>query len=345
MATQKVREDPDTQERPIAKQRRSVRNLRIAAFATVIVLIAVAAVAFGLGRSENRGQSLQGVTPSIAPSILGSAGSMVDLTTHQVTPLPDNIQDAGSYFVVSPDHTKIAFGTCCSSNDPLYVANIDGTGIRRVTPAGADGYGAQWSPDGSMILYQQRDDTTSKLGNLFLVDVATRRQTQLTNFDQSKGWGWWFTFPSFRPDGRYVLYQLPRGGVGLNNAAWDLWMVPVDGRTPSLAARDAGWGALAYGKATARRDFAYLAPMNVSDLSGGGLWLTSWDLRSVEPREMVQGGGHLSWLRWSPDGTRISYSDGGSVYVLNIGTGETTKVAEGDKAEWFDDHTLVIGYG
>ncbi len=46
-----------------------------------------------------------------------------------------------------------------------------------------------------------------------------------------------------------------------------------------------------------------------------------------------------------PNGTRISYTDSGSVYVLSVKTGETRKVAVGHDAEWFDDHTLVIGYG
>jgi len=279
---------------------------------------------------------------SIPSPALGPAGSMVDLNTHKVTPLPDSIRSAGaSYYAVSPDHTKIAFSTCCTANDPLYVANIDGTGIRVLTPAGRNAYGAQWSPDGSRIVYQQTDDT-KKLGNLFLVDVATGRQRQLTHFDQSRGWNWWFTYPSFAVTGNYILYQLPTNKAG--NTTWNLWIVPITGGQPTLAARNAGWGGMAYTTASIRRDYAYLAPMNASDFSGGGLWLDSWDLRSVRPREMVKGG-HLSWPRWSPDGTRISYSDGGSVYVLNVTTGETTKVARGSNAEWFDDHTLIIGFG
>ena len=55
--------------------------------------------------------------------------------------------------------------------------------------------------------------------------------------------------------------------------------------------------------------------------------------------------GHLKWLRWSPDGTRISYSDGGSIYVLDVATGSATRVADGGNAEWFDDHTLIVGTG
>ncbi len=50
------------------------------------------------------------------------------------------------------------------------------------------------------------------------------------------------------------------------------------------------------------------------------------------------------WLRWSPDSTRISYSNGDGIYVLTVATGSTKKVAEGGgNTEWVDDHTLVVG--
>ncbi len=55
---------------------------------------------------------------------------------------------------------------------------------------------------------------------------------RLTDFDQTKKFGWWFTFPSFSSDGGSVLYQLPRSNS--KDAAWDLWSVPVGGGTPAL---------------------------------------------------------------------------------------------------------------
>ena len=35
--------------------------------------------------------------------------------------------------------------------------------------------------------------------------------------------------------------------------------------------------------------------------------------------------------------------EGGSTYVLDVATRSATKVAEGGNAEWFDDHTLIVG--
>ena len=51
--------------------------------------------------------------------------------------------------------------------------------------------------------------------------------------------------------------------------------------------------------------------------------------------------------RFSPDGRRIVYGNvaqgrHGATYVLDVRTGETSKVADGVWAEWLDDHTLIV---
>jgi Tol biopolymer transport system component len=48
--------------------------------------------------------------------------------------------------------------------------------------------------------------------------------------------------------------------------------------------------------------------------------------------------------RWSHDGTRIAFNDGsGSVYVVDVRTGEQTLVVESDHLPaWVDDDTLSL---
>jgi Tol biopolymer transport system component len=216
------------------------------------------------------------------------------------------------------------------------VANLDGTQARRVSAAGSSGFGEQWSPDGSLLVYQQQPDgSTSHLGNLFVQNMSTGQRTRVTNLDQSKNWGWWFLFPSFSPDGRSVLYQAPRGHSNDNNRLWDLWSVPVTGGKPTLVQRNAGWGAYS----PDGKSLAYLSPMR-SDFTGAGVWITS--LQGGTPRALVRGG-QLRWLRWSPDGTRIAYSNGDAIYTVDPATGKTKKVANGGaQPQWIDDHTLVF---
>ena len=336
MATQKVRRDPGALERQVARQRKAARNRRVGAFATVVVLIAVTGAAFALTRSDT--QPVPAHSTSIPPSISSANGAMVDINTGAITPLPASIATSGTYYAVSPDHTTVAYNACCAARGPVMAAHLDGTGVRPLTAPGWDTYGAQWSPDGSMLVYQQRHDSTYQLGNLFVLDVRTGQRRQLTHFDQTQSWGWWFVYPSFASDGRSVLFHLPRGNLpkDLINRTWDLWSVPVAGGTPTLVQRNAGWG----GYSPDGKWLAYLSPVNGHDFAGRGLWIKS--VQGGTPRALVRGG-HLVWLRWSPDGTRISYSNAGSIYVVTVATGSVTKVAEGGHAEWFDDHTLIVG--
>jgi Tol biopolymer transport system component len=335
MATEKVRQEPGALDRQVTKQHKAAKNRRIGAFAAVLVLVAAAIGVYAFSRGAT--QEVPANHGSTATSIpVATGGSMVDLDTGRVTALPTSIFTWAAYYAVSPDHTKVVYSTCCQHPAPLYVANIDGTGVRRISARGQDAFGAQWSPDGTMVVYQQRDASTSRLGNLVVQKVATGERTLITNFDQTRGWGWWFTYPSFAPDGRSILFQLPRGE---SNTSWDLWSVPVTGGKPTLVLRNAGWGAYS----PDGTKLAYLSPINEATFTGQKLWITN--VLGGTPRAMVTNG-DIRWLRWSPDGTRVSYADRAGLHVLDVATGSATTISEGVvTAEWLDDHTLVIGSG
>jgi Tol biopolymer transport system component len=328
MATQKVRQDPGALDRQFTKQRKAARNRRLSVFATVLVLVAGTVAAYALTHSDTPGIPAHGGTTSIPHA----DGSMLDLRTGDVTPLPTSIAASGNYYAVSPDHTTVAFSACCTQATPINVANVDGTDVRQMSAAGGVAYAAQWSPDGSMLVYQQRDGSTDHLGNLFVQNVATGQQTQVTNFDQTQSWSSWATLASFAPDGRSILFQLPRGDHP-NHPIEDLWSIPVTGGTQTLVRRNASSG----GYSPDGKSLAYVSPVGAQD----ALSITS--VSGGTPRVLVRQGS-IGWLRWSPDGTRISYTDGGSIYVLNVATGSETKVAEGGHAEWFDDNTLIVAY-
>jgi len=327
MATQKVDQEPGARERQVVRQRRADRNRRVAAVVTVAVFVAIAAVAFALVRSD---RSVPTTPPSHIP-IPQANGAMVDLGTGKTTPLPADIATSGDYFAVSPNHTMVAYSACCSTYSPLFTANIDGTHVSQVSPSGEDALAAQWSPDGSMLVYQQRPNNGEYLGNLFVLNAATGQRTRITSVDQTHQWGYWAMLPSFSANGKTILFQLPRGHIAPdNNRSEDLWSVPISGGKQTLVRHNAGSGSYS-------PDGRWLAYVGSQ---GNQLWLTS--LQGGTPRPLAQG--DLGWLRWSPDSTRISYSDGGSIYVLNVDTGSARKVAEGGNSEWFDSNTLVVAH-
>jgi tricorn protease-like protein len=46
--------------------------------------------------------------------------------------------------------------------------------------------------------------------------------------------------------------------------------------------------------------------------------------------------------KMSPDGSKIAYQDGDSIYVVDVSTGESSEVALGRMAAWLDDDTLIV---
>ena len=272
-----------------------------------------------------------------SPSPSRGMPAFVDLRTGEITPLPDSLlaanypYEAIPFYRASPNGTKLVFDKCCSSPVPTFIANVDGTAVQRVTPAGVDAVGASWSPDGSMLVYQGRYGTT---GNLFVVDLNTGEVRQITHLSPLKT-DWWFMWPSFAHDGSTLLFHMPRRHIGPSGQVWDLWSVPVSGGEPVLVRRNAAFGTYSPDGGA----LAYLSPMS-SDATGDALLLV--DAGGGDPRALVEREG-LWWPTWSPDGTMIAYAVGtDEIHVVDVATGQSTKVAEGGTAEWLDDHTLIV---
>jgi len=118
-----------------------------------------------------------------------------------------------------------------------------------------------------------------------------------------------------------------------NDPIEDLWSVSVTGGTPTLVRRNAGDGVYS-------SDGKWLAYTVFPKGGGNGtLWITG--AHGGTPRALASG--DVGWLRWSPDGTRLSYDNNGGVYVADVAAGTTTQVANGDQAEWLDNDTLTVG--
>lgn len=258
---------------------------------------------------------------------------LLDLATGETTPLPESLAE-GAIYVASPDGTKLAY-----TRQPyvaggfLEIANLDGTDVRTIDPS--DGHaisdGARWSPDGTTLVYQENAGIDS-LGNLFVQDLASGDRTQLTDFDLTMAYWFWIS-ASFSPDGQSVIFHLPRGSS--HATRWDAWSVPVTGGEPKLMLRNATFPLyLPDGE-----QIAFLVPTPSS--FGDAIAIVAAD-GSVPPRTLVDAGVEIWWPTISPDGTRMAYTADGSIHVVDISTGVTSEVAEGEQAEWLDDDTLVV---
>jgi dipeptidyl aminopeptidase/acylaminoacyl peptidase len=337
MTTKQVEPDVDMWREQEKLHRRSSRNKRIGTFAVAATLGLVAVVLVVISRNgPSTGGPAGGPDPmrEADPSPVQGAAELLyllDLETGEATALPETIV-GGSLYYTSPDRTMFVINHCCGTPNPISVANVDGTGVRQITPDGIDGFGARWSPDGSMLVYQQREGWGNAIGNIFVIDVATGEATQVTDLDPAS-YGAWSMHPSFSPDGQTIVFHVPRGPEDGSRMRWDVWSVPVAGGDPALVVRNAASGVYAPDGET----LAYVVPS--SDSSPARLMLANAD--GSDPRVLVEGDG-IEWPRWSPDGTRIAYSDNDGDHIIDVATGETSTVAAGGVLDWFGDDTLLI---
>jgi Tol biopolymer transport system component len=340
MVRAETRPVPDAWEEQQRRQRRIARNRRIGAI-SLATAIAVMAVFLVLSQSDvtDRGKEANKVAgpPGVIPSEPGIY--LFDLETKVSTRVGSFVHRPA--FAVSPDGTTIAYqGTDATGHDVVYVANVDGTNARALEDTAVVGAPGprlmRFSPDGTRIVYQE----AKWPGDLFLVDVATGiLETQLTHFDPIRSGG--VGPPTFSPDGETVLFSWPSQS---SPDQWDLWAVPVSGGEPRQLIRDAVGGHLS----PDGQRIVYFT-FSPEDPFEGNMWLADADGTNARP--LVRGDLQIPSARWSPDGTKIAYAEWGDrdsrsrggTFVLDLTTGETSKVLDGSyHAEWVDGHTWIV---
>ena len=115
----------------------------------------------------------------------------------------------------SPDGKQIVFMSPRPLTPQLYTMNVDGTGLRLLTPvvAGKRSYrtGADWSPAGDEIAFQQQNGDFQ----VWTIGVKDRVMTQLTNEGENED-------PSWAPDGRHLAITRRLGAIGDPRSIWIL---------------------------------------------------------------------------------------------------------------------------
>jgi Helix-turn-helix domain/WD40-like Beta Propeller Repeat len=102
----------------------------------------------------------------------------------------------------SPDGTRIAFDSDREEQRAVFVADVDGTNVRRVS---GDGFAAfpSWAPDGKTLAFVRAQPDHPGVWNLWMVDLESGHLRQLTAHGTGQLWGGsWF------PDGRRIAYSL-----------------------------------------------------------------------------------------------------------------------------------------
>jgi Tol biopolymer transport system component len=282
---------------------------------------------------------------------------LIDLSTREMTPLSDAIVQRlvqGTRFhrfrrfAAAPDGTRLAFvGRDADRKTQIFVANIDGTGIRQLTHGPHRATSPAWSPDGRQVAFETVRD--GDVRDLFVVDVRTGDVRQVTREGFTHAHPRCCALePHFTPDGSSILFSGGKDTLPLTR------VVPSEGGaselifSPTGGLHDVGGASISpdgklvtfLGSGFPDRDKpdVHCGPCRmVATVEGDELG----DIRIVPGWVGTPAG------TWSPDSTRIVSSDAehwppNRIVVVDVITGEATAVADGRTAIWLDDNTLLV---
>ncbi|MEO8521431.1 MAG: helix-turn-helix domain-containing protein [Acidobacteriota bacterium] len=187
----------------------------------------------------------------------------------------------------SPDGDRIAFDSDRDGERGVYVADADGTNVRRIS---GDGFAAipSWSPDGKTIAFVRGEDGHPKVWNLWTTDIESGQTRRLTSYRVGAPWGGsWF------PDGRRLAYSHETELVvlDLESGKRRVFRSPVAGRlvrTPAVSP-------------DGRRV--------MFQVSRDGAWLL--DLPEGSMRKVLSDPSAEEYT-WAPDGRRVAYHSRGT---------------------------------
>jgi hypothetical protein len=187
----------------------------------------------------------------------------------------------------SPDGTLIAFDSDRDGERGVYLADVDGQNVRRIS---GEGFAAipTWSPDGKTLAFVRAEPDRPKVWNLWTADVASGRARRLTSYRVGAPWGGsWF------PDGRRIAYSHETNLVvlDLETGKQRVFNSPIGGRlvrTPAVSPDGKRVMFQVY------RDGAWLL-----ELADGSMRKVLSDPTAEE-------------YTWAPDGQRVAYHSRGA---------------------------------
>ena len=114
---------------------------------------------------------------------------------------------------VSPDGTMISFTCYSDEGGALFDANIDGSGLRQLTPFSAQvGNKSDWSPDSQRIMFISTpgEGTPQAQVNTFTIARDGTDLRAITNFPPggTRAFG-----NSYSPDGQWISVRIEQGGL------------------------------------------------------------------------------------------------------------------------------------
>ena len=235
---------------------------------------------------------------------------------------------------ISPDGTMIAFSSNRLDDDfEVFVMDIDGSNVTRITDSpGIDGHPA-WSPDGTRLAFRSERNGNS---DIFVVDLASGALTQITDDPELDA------APDWSPDGTRIAFQ------GVVDGFRQLFIIGADGsglrRLTESQANDT--------RPTWSPDGAFIA---FESNRGGNNDLFAISVATGAITRLTDSAASDEAPDWSPDGSEVVFESDRNgdrdIFALEIDvTGEVLTPAPDDLARVVvalpgDDRRPATGVG
>lgn len=122
----------------------------------------------------------------------------------------------GDFVTVMPSG-RLVYKGCVGGECGLYIANVDGSKVERLTDGGSD-FSISVSPEGGRIAIMSYD--RDKNWEVYVMDTAGAGLQNITNNPANDG------IPTWSPDGKSIAFASDRDGT------WAVWAVNPDGSDP-----------------------------------------------------------------------------------------------------------------
>jgi hypothetical protein len=252
----------------------------------------------------------------------------------------------------------IAFASERDGNSEIYLSDVNGGNVRRLTDDPAYDAWPSWSPDGSQLAFM-----SDRSGNpdIFVMNADGSGVRQLTFDEANDIWPEWspdgsrIAFPS-RRDGNFELYTINPDGTNLQRLTdtpghedFPAWSPDGSQIAFSRIEIDEGFFVMDADGGNERKllDFPALEPAwspdGTSILFGSdhegfrGIYSINADGSDLQRISTSRAGENCP--AWSPDGSRIvfaSWRDGdGEIYVMNLDGGNLIKVTDNRMVDEF----------